>query len=184
VTRTPAPTPPAPEVAVAAPPPAPTSTPAPSPTQTATPAPAPTPQATAIAAGAGAPGKPGPANGHGRGDEGTGHGIFGNGTDGPGDDYLEALRRWLAEHKRYPEEAIDKKEEGKVIVGFTLRRDGTVLDAWIVRSSGVAILDRAALAMLHDASPVPPVPARYKGDELTLAMPVDYSIGLLDRLFR
>ena len=104
--------------------------------------------------------------------------------EGPGDEYLEELRRWLARHKHYPQEAIDKNEEGQVVVGFTLKRDGTVLQAWIEKSSGVPILDRAALAMLHDASPVPPVPARYQGAELKLAMPIDYSIGFFDKLFR
>ena len=38
--------------------------------------------------------------------------------------------------------------------------------------------------MMHRASPVPPVPDRYKGSELKLAMPVDYSIGFFERLFR
>lgn len=132
-------------------------------------------------AGHGAPGAPGTAAGQGQ--EGTGHGFVGEGRDGPGDDYLEELRRWLARYKHYPKEAIDKNEEGKVVVGFTLARDGTVVAAWIVKSSGVPILDQAALAMLHNSSPVPPVPARYKGSELKLAMPIDYSIGLFDKLF-
>jgi protein TonB len=59
-----------------------------------------------------------------------------------------------------------------------------VLDAWIERSSGLPLLDAAALAMMHNASPVPPIPDHYPGSELKLAMPVDYSIGFFERIFR
>ena len=183
-----------------APPPRPQHKPAPLHTHvaSATPAPAAPPVAVraqtaasaadAAAASAAAPGSgngAGSAVGQGQGTEGMGHGVFGDGAlDGPGDEYLEKLRRWLAKYKQYPQAAIDKKEEGKVIVGFTLKRDGTVLTAWIERSSGTPLLDDAALAMMRRASPVPPVPDRYKGSELKLAMPVDYSIGFFERLFR
>jgi protein TonB len=123
--------------------------------------------------------------GHGQGVEGAGFGAVGDGPiEGPGDDYLEALRRWLARYKQYPDDAVKKKQEGRVEIGFVLDRDGTVLDAWIERSSGVPELDQATLAMLHRASPVPPVPQRYKGKQLKLVMPIDYSIGLFDKLFR
>ena len=103
---------------------------------------------------------------------------------GPGDDYLAALQRWLARYKKYPDDAIKKKEEGKVVVGFTLNRDGTVLDSWIEHSTGVPELDQATLAMLQRASPMPPIPPRYKGAQLKLAMPIDYSIGFFDKLFQ
>ena len=167
-------------------PPTPLSTP--SPVATAAPATAPAASGAQVASGAAAPGPlvgPGAGAGSGQGNEGRGHGAIGNGRiDGPGDDYLDALRRWLARYKHYPKDALDKKKEGTVVVGFVLKHDGTVLSAWIERSSGVPSLDDAALAMLHAASPVPPVPAHYKGAKLTITMPVDYSIGLFDRVFR
>jgi protein TonB len=204
----PAPTPvpalrPEPKIAEA-PPPLPQHKPPPHPTRVASarpapakppvpaPAPAPAPAAEAPAASASAnAAAPGSGNGagtlvgQGQGTEGAGRGVFGDGTrEGPGDEYLEKLRRWLAKYKQYPQAAIDKKEEGQVIIGFTLKRDGTVLTAWIERSSGNPLLDEAALAMMHRASPVPPIPDRYKGNELKLAMPIDYSIGFFERLFR
>ena len=42
---------------------------------------------------------------------------------------------------------------------------------------------KAALKMIHDASPIPKVPDKYKGATLTLTMPENYRIGLFDRLF-
>jgi periplasmic protein TonB len=161
--------------------------PAPQPMPEAAPAAPPAPPAT-VAAAAPPPGSRGGVGGTvgtGKGNEGLGHGVAGDGpNDGPGDNYLEALRRWLAKYKQYPDEAVAKKEEGMVVLGFTLARDGTVLSAWIVRSSGFPVIDQAALDMMHRASPVPPVPDHYKGTELKLAMPIDYSIGLFDKLFR
>ena len=169
------PTPPKPEIA-AAPPPAPAEP---------APAPAPAETATALAAPPGAGAGPGGEAGRGQGNEGAGRGVIGNGPlEGPGDDYLDALRRWLARYKKYPPDALKNNQEGKLVVGFTLERDGTVLDAWIVQSSGVQSLDQDAIAMLHRASPVPPVPERYKGAQLKLAMPLDYKIGFFDKLFK
>jgi len=37
--------------------------------------------------------------------------------------------------------------------------------------------------MLREASPVPPLPERYRAPRLAVALPVDFSIGLLDKLF-
>ncbi|HUZ73633.1 MAG TPA: TonB family protein [Stellaceae bacterium] len=155
----------------------------------APPAPASAPATAASTTGgataSGSAGATGQGAGQGQGSEGAGHGVIGAGpVAGPGDDYLEALQRWLSKYKRYPAAALKKKEEGQAVVGFTLKRDGTVLSAWIVRSSGVPALDAAALELMHRASPVPPVPARYQGSELKLAIPVNYSIGFFDRMFR
>jgi len=129
-------------------------------------------------------GGPGGAVGHGSGAEGAGHGAIGNGpVQGPGDDYLDRLRRWLNRYKRYPEAAQKAKQQGHLIVSFTILRDGTVLDPRIEHSSGFPLLDQAALRMLREASPVPPLPERYRAPRLAVALPVDFSIGLLDKLF-
>ena len=171
---------PEPKVAETAPPPAPPAPPIEQPAPT--PAPSAAPGATASAAPGSGLG-PGGTAGHGQGNEGHGFGALGNG-EGPGDDYLAALQRWIQRYKKYPDNSLKKKEEGQVMVGFTLARDGTVLDAWIEHSSGIPALDEATLAMMHRASPVPPVPDRYKGENLSLSMPIDYHLGTFERLFR
>jgi periplasmic protein TonB len=157
--------------------------PPPTPKQ-AHPAPAPSPDATAAASAAPANLASNGAGGQGRSDHGAGRVEAGNGAlDGPSDDYLEKVRLWVARFRVYPEEAKKKREEGMVSLGFKFARDGTVLDAWIEKSSGFPMLDQAALKMIHDASPIPKVPDQYKGDTLTLVMPENYRIGLFDRLF-
>jgi protein TonB len=163
--------------------PAPAATPAPNP------APAP-PQLAAVPAPAprsGEPGVgsgPGGTSGVGAGNAGAGHGAIGSGPiEGPGDDYLDRLRRWLNRYKHYPEAAQKAKQQGHLIVSFIILRDGTVIDPRIEQSSGFPLLDEAALKMLHDASPVPPLPDRYRAVRLGVDLPVDFSLGLLHRLF-
>jgi periplasmic protein TonB len=124
------------------------------------------------------------AVGRGIGDAGAGHGAVGDGpVTGPGDDYLDRLRRWLARYRHYPEAAKKAQEQGQLVVSFTILRDGTVIDPHIERSSGFPLLDEAALKMLHDASPVPPLPEAYRAQRLDVGLPVNFSIGLVDRLF-
>jgi periplasmic protein TonB len=136
------------------------------------------------------PGEPGSGSGvasavgRGIGDEGAGHGAVGDGpVTGPGDDYLDRLRRWLARYRHYPEAAKKAQEQGQLVVSFTILRNGTVIDPHIERSSGFPLLDEAALKMLHDASPVPPLPETYRAQRLDVGLPVNFSIGLVDRLF-
>jgi TonB family protein len=122
--------------------------------------------------------------GRGRGEEGAGRAAVGNGSlNGPGDDYLEEVRRWISRYKKYPPDALDKKQEGVATLGFVIDRDGKVLDAWIEKTSGNPLLDQATMEMIHAASPVPKPPDRYKGATLRLFMPVNYQIGLFDKLF-
>jgi periplasmic protein TonB len=121
----------------------------------------------------------------GNGNFGISEGTGGANRDmGTGDDYLETVRKWLSRYKHYPEDAIKKKQEGTVMVSFRLAHDGTVLDPEIEHSSGSPLLDQAALAMLHDGSPVPPVPQRYWGKNGPIVMPVDFTIGFFDRVLR
>jgi protein TonB len=179
-----APTPaPVPPVAVAeAPivplPPPPMPTPLPEPVVIAQPYPT-TPSG---GASAGAAGGTGVGVGAGQGSQGAGAGAYGDGQ-GPGDDYLNRVRRWIAKHKKYPPEAFKRKQEGSVMVAFTIARDGRILGAEIERSSGFPLIDQATLDMLYRASPVPPVPPHYTGERLSIAIPVRFSIALLDKLF-
>jgi protein TonB len=127
----------------------------------------------------------GGSSGQGLGAAGAGRGDVGNGNlTSPGDDYLERVRRRVAEFKRYPDAAKKQKQEGRGAISFRIARDGTVLDAWIERSTGFPLLDAAILQAVHEASPVPPVPERYRGAELTVSMPYAFSIGTFDRIFQ
>lgn len=57
--------------------------------------------------------------------------------------------------KRYPAEARRQQLSGHPVVEFTIRRDGTTTAARIITSSGIAILDTAALHTIRRAEPLP-----------------------------
>lgn len=95
-------------------------------------------------------------------------------------DYLAELFRELARHKVYPSELKKNKIEGRVVVKFTLAADGRVINSSIQQSSGNDSLDDAALQMLNKASPLPAIPSYMNRSEMTLAVPVEYSL-LTDR---
>jgi periplasmic protein TonB len=138
------------------------------------------PAATAPTAGTGG-GRAGDA-GPGAGTAGSGHGTAGT-EDGPGDDYLNRLRRWLSKYRFYPEEAKQQKQEGEVVLAFTILHDGTVVDPRVERGSGFPVIDAAALQMLRAASPVPALPATFPEKQIGIHIPVTYSLALLDRVF-
>lgn len=52
------------------------------------------------------------------------------------------------------------------VVHFQILRDGTITDARLVVSSGLAFVDRAALRAVIASSPLPPLPAEYPGPHL------------------
>ncbi len=71
--------------------------------------------------------------------------------------WRSALGAWLAAHKRYPERARQRGDEGTVGIRFTVDAGGRVLDVAVSSSSGSALLDDAARAMLAGQH-VPPFP--------------------------
>lgn len=73
------------------------------------------------------------------------------------------LRQWVDRAERvgnlnYPDEARRRGLSGTVVINIGVRRDGSVERADIVRSSGVALLDSAALRIARLAEPYPPLP--------------------------
>jgi TonB family protein len=93
-----------------------------------------------------------------------------------GDHYLEQVRQWVARFREYPKAALARQEAGTVMVAFKFARDGTVLDAWIEKSSTYPRLDNAALKMIHDASPIPKPPDTAKGETLVIAIPTYFRV--------
>ncbi|EAT10938.1 energy transducer TonB [Bermanella marisrubri] len=94
------------------------------------------------------------------------------------DHYMKELLNWLHQHKRYPKKAKRKKIEGVVHLAFTMNRKGEVLEHRVEQSSGSSILDNAALRVLVQASPLPPVPQDFNTGKtnLSLVLPVEYKI--------
>jgi TonB family protein len=52
------------------------------------------------------------------------------------------------------------------VVHFLIQRDGTITDIQFVTRSGLPYVDRAAERALLASSPLPPLPADYRGPHL------------------
>jgi protein TonB len=70
--------------------------------------------------------------------------------------YYQRVRAHLMRFHQYPTSANGQK--GVTKLSFTLGRGGQVLSSRLGGSSGVAVLDAQAIAMLRQAQPFPPVP--------------------------
>jgi protein TonB len=82
----------------------------------------------------------------------------------------------LSRFRSYPAEARRQGIRGTATVSFTLDANGRVLRASLARSSGSALLDKEAVAMVRRASPFPPIPAGI-GATTTIRAPVNFAIG-------
>lgn len=98
------------------------------------------------------------------------------GRTGDQQNYFGRLVAWLNRYKDYPPEAKKRKQQGTVVLAFSIDRAGEVLAARIHTSSGYPLLDRAALAMLDRAAPLPPMPDSMPRERLHLAVPIEYSL--------
>ena len=86
--------------------------------------------------------------------------------------YLARVAGHLKRFIRYPMEAHGAS--GTVLVRFELNREGAVIGSEVKKSSGNSILDRAALAILHHASPFPSFPAAKPEAQDSYLAPVEF----------
>jgi periplasmic protein TonB len=80
----------------------------------------------------------------------------------------------LDRHKRYPSDRPQKGAE--IVVGFSLDRTGHILSMSIVKGSGDAAFDEAALAMVRRSDPVPQPPPAVADEGLNFTLPVIFKL--------
>jgi TonB family protein len=80
----------------------------------------------------------------------------------------------LDKHKRYPAERAQKSAE--IVVGFALDRMGHVLSTSIIKGSGDAAFDEAAIAMIRRSDPVPQPPPLVADEGLNFTLPVIFRV--------
>jgi len=73
---------------------------------------------------------------------------------------------------QYLPDLRQKNEGGTVVLRFAIARDGRLVDASIVQSSGVIALDRGLLESLRAASPYPPLPPEIPGSQVVFTQPI------------
>lgn len=92
----------------------------------------------------------------------------------PGKDSWEGrVMARLERHRRYPNAARARREQGIAHVRVTLDREGALLALALEHSSGFPALDQAALDTFRRATPLPSVPDE-RAVPLTLSFPVEF----------
>lgn len=91
-------------------------------------------------------------------------------------DYFARLSAWFEQHRQYPRSARLRRQEGTVLLYFTIDGQGKLLEYRIERSSGVQALDQEVRDMLKRASPFPAPPV---GDikPLEFLLPIQFILS-------
>jgi protein TonB len=83
------------------------------------------------------------------------------------------LRQVFRKFSQYLPDLRQKNEGGTVVLRFVIARDGRLVDASIVQSSGVVALDRGLLESLKAASPYAPLPPEIPGSHVMFTQPIE-----------
>lgn len=82
--------------------------------------------------------------------------------------YLINMKNRIEYLWEYPLVASRNGWQGKLDMEFTIRRDGTVSDVKLVKSSNYPVLDDGAITVLRLAAPFAPFPDDFAVDEITI----------------
>ncbi|MGH7362945.1 MAG: energy transducer TonB [Candidatus Methylomirabilales bacterium] len=92
--------------------------------------------------------------------------------------YLEGVKRRVEREWRYPLLAQERGFTGKLVIEFAIRQDGRLARLRLADSSGVSILDDAALEAIRKAAPYSPLPEAMGLDRLNIVASFEYLGGL------
>ena len=90
--------------------------------------------------------------------------------------YRALLSAWLERHKRYPDSARQRGEEGRAVLRFAVDRTGRVVDFAVAQSSGYADLDASIEEMMRGAL-LPPFPASMTQPRIDVSVTIRFSLS-------
>ena len=88
--------------------------------------------------------------------------------------YEAELRAILERRKEYPVLAKRLRQQGRVLVQFTLKRDGRVVRAEVIENSEFETLNKAAARLISGIDGFKPFPDEVKKAEWVFVLPVEY----------
>lgn len=89
--------------------------------------------------------------------------------------YKEALRARIDAQKFYPTMSRRMGQRGTAIVAFTLLKDGHIINARVLKSSGYSRLDEAALVAVTSVKDFDPIPDEIGVNSMDLEIPVKFT---------
>ena len=87
-----------------------------------------------------------------------------------------AMMEFIAKNVKYPQAAINATQQGRVIVGFVVRKDGIVSDVHIEKSSGHAALDEEAMRVVKTMPAWKPGKQKGKLVNVKCDVPINFRI--------
>jgi len=90
--------------------------------------------------------------------------------------WLKAVAKTIAKKQIYPRSALAREIEGTAKVRITVSRDGRITTYDVIQPTGEAVLDRALERLMTRIDPLPAPPAGIAEKELTLVVPIVWSL--------
>jgi protein TonB len=90
--------------------------------------------------------------------------------------YRALLSAWLESHKRYPDAARQRGEEGRAVLRFAVDRSGRVLDFAVAQSTGYPDLDASIEEMMRGAT-LPPFPTSMTQPRINVSVTIRFSLA-------
>ncbi len=90
--------------------------------------------------------------------------------------YRSQLSAWLESHKRYPDAARQRGEEGRAVLRFTVERSGRLANFAVIKSSGYRDLDSAVEEMMRSAL-LPPFPTDMTQAQIEVSVTIRFSLA-------
>jgi periplasmic protein TonB len=90
--------------------------------------------------------------------------------------YEQLLVAWLEKHKNYPRRAKRLRIEGEGMLRILIDHTGETQQVSLKQSTGNRLLDKAALEMVRQANPFPPMPENDPRQTLEFIVPVAFML--------
>src|SRR5690606_15661704 len=82
--------------------------------------------------------------------------------------YVDAITRRISQNWLQSMVEAPRGQAPRIYITFDILRDGTITDARVEETSGIASLDRSALRAVLASSPLAPLPADYRGSRVSV----------------
>ena len=109
------------------------------------------------------------------GSEGADHGH--GGISSGAEDFRLALRTAIEQKKEYPALARARHQQGQVLVGFTLTKEGHIIDIHLVKPTVYEQLNQAALATIQRVGFFKPVPDEISPGDWNVSVPINFKLN-------
>lgn len=92
----------------------------------------------------------------------------------PSPSYMALVRGMLEASKRYPRRALERGDQGVVVLWFVINRYGQVINYRIEQSSGSTILDGEVVRLIKKVNKFPMMPDEVARDSLEITIPIRF----------